>query len=157
MPTKRKLCECGCGQPVRYHNGKPSRFIVGHSLRYFSPKTRAAKTRAAKRTPPMSHTPEYAAYWDARERCRNPKVHNWMRYGGRGIKFLFTSFEKFYAHIGPRPSSTHSLDRIENDGNYEAGNVRWATKEQQNDNRRYTKRQAQTTVGTTTTHVSPTT
>jgi hypothetical protein len=62
-------------------------------------------------------------------------------YGGRGIKFLFTSFEQFLAELGPRPSGM-SLDRIENDGNYEPGNVRWATRSEQVQNRRFYDRTA---------------
>jgi NUMOD3 motif len=76
---------------------------------------------------------EYRLFNDAKVRC-NPghKYH-----GDRGIKFLFTSFEQFIAEIGRRPSPQHSLDRFPNkNGNYEPGNVRWATSSQQNKNRR---------------------
>lgn len=74
---------------------------------------------------------EYRAYHHAKNRCNNPKDKGYKYYGGRGIEFRFTSFEEFIAHIGPRPSPKHSLDRIDNDGHYEPGNVRWATKEEQ--------------------------
>jgi hypothetical protein len=80
-------------------------------------------------------TPEYNAYRNAQARCNNPKCDKFSYYGGRGIKFLFTSFAQFLAEIGLRPKS-RTLDRIDNNGNYEPGNVQWATKEQQNANKR---------------------
>src|SRR5207245_5618711 len=72
---------------------------------------------------------------DARKRCTNTKCIQYPYYGGRGIKFLFDSFEQFYAELGPRPKGL-SLDRINNDGHYESGNVRWATWSEQMKNRR---------------------
>jgi hypothetical protein len=71
---------------------------------------------------------------DAKRRCKNGK--DFANYGGRGIEFRFTGFEQFYAELGPRPSPEHSLDRIDNDGHYEPGNVRWATQSQQQKNKR---------------------
>jgi hypothetical protein len=72
-----------------------------------------------------------------RNRCGNPNVPCYARYGGRGIKVCdrwLESFENFYADMGPRPSSKHSIDRIDNDGNYEPNNCRWVTKGIQNRN-----------------------
>jgi hypothetical protein len=87
---------------------------------------------------------ERAAYTSALYRCTNPKSKAWKDYGGRGIKFLFTSFEQFMACIGPRPSSKHMLDRKDNNGHYEVGNVRWATRSEQNKNKRYGSKSAAT-------------
>ena len=80
-------------------------------------------------------TPEYRAYHGAKCRCTNPNEPLWKYYGGRGIKFLFISFEEFFACVGPRPIGM-SLDRINNNGHYEPGNMRWATRSQQRRNRR---------------------
>src|SRR3989442_273730 len=82
-------------------------------------------------------TPEYVAFVGARHRCNVPKSKSYPRYGGRGILFLFTSFEQWFAVLGPRPSPQHSVDRFpNNDGNYEPGNVRWATRSEQDQNKR---------------------
>ncbi|HWY20028.1 MAG TPA: hypothetical protein VNX26_02345 [Candidatus Acidoferrum sp.] len=87
------------------------------------------------RTHGMWKSPEYTAYTHAKQRCTNPRCVDWPDYGGRGIKFLFTSFEQFFAELGPRPEGL-SLDRKNNDGNYEPGNVRWATASEQQKNQR---------------------
>jgi hypothetical protein len=73
------------------------------------------------------------------QRCENPKNPNYPNYGARGISVCVpwrSSFESFLADMGPRPSSDYSIDRRENDGNYEPGNCRWALDAQQHENRR---------------------
>lgn len=89
--------------------------------------------------------PEYAIYHAAKQRCTNSSDRRYSRYGGRGIEFRFPSFETFLDALktpdnpnGLRPEGVdakgkalYSLDRINNDGHYEKGNVRWATKRQQ--------------------------
>lgn len=85
------------------------------------------------------HSPEYISYSAAKERCNNERATDFDIYGGRGIKFLFTSFEQFLAELGARPKGT-TVDRYpNNNGNYEPGNVRWATPTEQNNNRRKRK------------------
>jgi len=84
----------------------------------------------------MAKTPTYNSYLSAKGRCTNPNNGNYFNYGGRGIEFKFTSFEQFIKELGPKPSSKHSLDREDNEGHYEHGNVRWATRDQQANNRR---------------------
>lgn len=84
----------------------------------------------------MSGTPEYIAYIDAKCRCKNSTNQRYPWYGARGVEFKFESFEDFIREIGFRPSDTHSLDRIDNAGHYESGNIRWATKYEQIHNRR---------------------
>jgi hypothetical protein len=81
-------------------------------------------------------SPEYAAYMRARYRCTQQSYHGFYCYGGRGIKFLFKSFAEFLETVGRRPSARHSLDRINNDGHYEKGNVKWSTRKEQSLNRR---------------------
>ena len=80
--------------------------------------------------------PEYHAYLNAKHRCKSKKDKNYYNYGGRGIKFLYTSFPQFIQDVGRRPSSLYSLDRRNNDGNYEPGNCRWATSREQSANKR---------------------
>lgn len=107
---------------------------VIHRLKAAGVKLRTPSESASLR--PVKHgmadTPEYRIYISAKSRCTNPRSNSWKWYGGRGIKFLFKSFEDFYRELGRRPSEKHSVDRYPNpDGNYESGNVRWATAKQQ--------------------------
>lgn len=78
----------------------------------------------------MTYSVEYRAWKHAKERCFNPKARGYARYGGRGITMCpewVHDFAAFFVHIGPRPAKGLLLDRIDNDGHYEPGNVRWAT------------------------------
>ena len=72
-------------------------------------------------------------------RCSNPNDKHFDEYGGRGIKVCdrwLNSFENFLADMGEKPSPSHSIDRIKVNGNYEPGNCRWATPEEQARNKR---------------------
>jgi hypothetical protein len=85
----------------------------------------------------MAGGPEYRSWEMMKQRCLNPNSTGYARYGGLGITVWpewVRSFRAFYEHIGPRPEGT-SLDRYPDPaGNYEPGNVRWATRAQQNSN-----------------------
>jgi hypothetical protein len=69
-------------------------------------------------------------------RCENPKCEKYPDYGGRGIRVLFASCAEFLAEVGPAPSLKHSIDRIDNDGHYAPGNVKWSTAAEQSRNTR---------------------
>jgi len=79
---------------------------------------------------------EYVAFYAAKSRCEGVNNTQFKDYGGRGIKFCFNSFPEFLAEIGQRPSPEYTVDRIDNDGNYEKGNIRWATRKEQIANQR---------------------
>jgi hypothetical protein len=122
-------CRCDCGT---------EKFITGGNLRkgkscgcdYI-----AAQLRACWRHG-HSRRPEYNVFCTMKQRCGNPNSEKWANYGALGVENRFRDFEHFFACIGPRPSPKHSLDRIDNFGHYEPGNVRWATASQQQRNRR---------------------
>lgn len=79
-------------------------------------------------------TAEYRSWAHIVQRCTNPKNPSWQHYGGRGITICDewrTDYAAFVRDVGRRPSPRHSIDRINNDGNYEPGNVRWATPQEQ--------------------------
>jgi len=85
------------------------------------------------------YNPEFKAWADMKTRCYNKNYKRFDDYGGRGIRISkrwFHSFRSFLIDMGPRPSKIHSLDRINNDGNYTKKNCRWATDKQQCRNNR---------------------
>jgi hypothetical protein len=96
-------------------------------------------TSARAKTHGMSATVEHRTWMSMRDRCRNPKAAHYDCYGGRGITVCerwINSFGNFYEDMGPRPSSRHSIDRIDVNGHYEPGNCRWATIAEQRRNTR---------------------
>lgn len=116
-----KLCECGCGQPAT------KRFVSGHN----------ARVSHGMRSHGMHKTRTYGIWHGMIDRCANRNNKSWRLYGGRGISVCerWLKFENFLADMGERPNGL-SLDRRDPDGNYEPGNCRWATQEQQSNNKR---------------------
>ena len=90
----------------------------------------------------MTKTPEYDAWKHMKDRCFNPNYQHYSHYGGRGIGVCDrwkNSFENFLADMGTKPSPKHSLDRIDNDGDYCPENCKWSTKKEQQNNQRNNK------------------
>ena len=136
------LCDCGNATTVWGSNLKRKTRST-RSCGCLAQEARPARTARTFTKHGMYKSPEYRAWQNMRERCNNPKHPQFKDWGGRGITVCpewMDSFEAFYADVGPRPGHRLSLDRIDNDGDYEPGNVRWATHSQQMKNRRPRKR-----------------
>ncbi len=97
-------------------------------------------TTARSQTHGLRSSKEYGVWWTMLHRCVDPKSKSYRNYGGRGIKVCerWRDFAAFYEDMGPRPSDQHSIERRENDGDYEADNCFWATKAEQVANKRNT-------------------
>lgn len=125
-------CKCECGS---------ERIIIYHSLTQGHTKSCGCFSRDNQREKHTTHgasfTKEYNIWKGIKQRCFYPKHVQFDRYGGRGITMhpgWVDSYENFIKDMGPRPSSKHSVDRKDNNGNYEPGNCRWATKGEQSNN-----------------------
>lgn len=122
------ICECTCGNKTTVTS---TSLVAGDTA---SCGCLALDTRTKHN---MSQYPEYRVWLAAKSRCFNIRDRFYSRYGGRGItmdKDWAASFEIFIRDIGRRPSSQHSLDRIDNDRGYMSDNCRWATRIEQSHN-----------------------
>jgi hypothetical protein len=89
----------------------------------------------------MKRAPEYDCWAKMIQRCTNPNATGYKYWGGRGIAVCDRwrrSYANFLADVGPRPTPQYSIDRINNDLNYQPGNVRWVMRTAQNRNRSIT-------------------
>lgn len=127
-------CICACGSET---------VVAGKHLRSGAIKSCGCllKQRAAalNKTHGLTKSAEYKIWCGIKRRCYNVNEKCYPRYGGRGIKMSEdwrNSFAAFIADIGNRPSPLHSIDRINNNGNYEHGNCHWVSNEMQAKNRR---------------------
>lgn len=135
------LCRCACGQVRRIPT---SNLRTGASVScgcYRNDVNKASKAthghcRSADGRTILSST--YITWVNMHQRCTNPKRRGFKDYGGRGITVCerWQKFENFLADMGERPPGL-SIDRVNNDGNYEPGNCRWATRVEQNRNQRH--------------------
>lgn len=130
-------CRCKCGKHL---TASGYRIKNGHVKSCGCLQRETASNNAHKQgTHYASKSPEYRAWRAMKRRCYYKKYQNYHLYGGRGIRVCkrwLHSFSNFLADVGPRPSAKHSLDRKNSNKNYTPKNVRWATVEEQNKNRR---------------------
>lgn len=126
-------CLCDCGNSV---------VVAGCSLRSGTTSSCGCYQKIACVTHGGYKSKEYKSWAEMLSRCNNPNTTAYHNYGGRGIRVCerwANSFATFLADMGPKPSPSHSIDRINNEGDYFPGNCRWATKKEQDTNRRQTR------------------
>lgn len=129
------VCRCDNDENVVRVSG--SHLQSGHTKSCGCYKSDATSTKNV--THGNRHRPEYGVWAGMIQRCTNPRLRCFSRYGALGIRVhesWVRSFEAFFEHVGERPSPEHEIDRIDNNGNYEPDNVRWVTRKVNCRNRR---------------------
>lgn len=136
-PGYRASVRCDCGE-VFTRRVCELRTAVAMGYESACPSCVQAMLLVTNRTHGDHGSKEHTAWCNARTRCTNRNVPEFVHYGGRGIRMCerWESYEFFLSDMGRCPSPTHSLDRIDVNGHYEPANCRWATKEQQAQNTR---------------------
>lgn len=126
------LCRCDCGHFVKVRG---SNLRTGNTISCGCYRAEVEKISAV--THGLSKTPTYNSWRAMLERCLNPNNSHYKHYGGRGITVCneWLTFENFFRDVGERPSGK-TLDRKNNNGNYELCNVRWATDAEQRANKK---------------------
>lgn len=122
-------CQCDCGDISEYIATRIRTKRVSSCKKCAAKKSAIKNTKHGKRT-----SDEYRIWSGIKMRCLNEKNHDYNRYGGKGVKMYngwIDNFPSFLEYLGPRPSKKHSVDRIDNNGDYAPSNVRWATKTEQ--------------------------
>jgi hypothetical protein len=142
IPNQRRRqweCTCDCGNTARVNATSLASGAI-QSCGCLQRETAATTLRTALTTHGQSATVTYRIWKGMITRCVNPANHAWQYYGGRGIKVCerWMKFENFLADMGPRPAGL-SLERENNDGNYEPGNCKWATDDEQANNNRHNR------------------
>lgn len=125
----RYVCKCACGAKI---------IVRGGNLKSGN----TTSCGCARRTHGLSDNPLYYVWWDMVARCTKPKHHAWADYGGRGITVCtrWLKVENFISDMERSyPGEGYELDRIDNDAGYNKRNCRWATREQNVNNRRVTQ------------------
>ncbi len=127
------LCKCDCG---RFTTVVASNLSSGHSKSCGCWRVDAPHNLRLIADRPAKRSPEYNIFAGAKQRCTDSNHEAYHHYGGRGIEFRFKSFHDFIDALGWLPSPEYTVNRIDNDGHYEHGNVEWATSHTQSRNRR---------------------